>query len=178
MDGVSTGECCYSVIQEFFPAPSFLPVLVYSQTIFHYYKPMLPNTITLYSRCYQTTTVHRETHIIHQALFLTTLCLHPHTDTSRPPRAGEEERGEYEFVSRRQMERDIRNNQYVEHGYFNRHYYGTSIRSISNVVDSGRTCILVLIPSVSGLSLSSHVCSVSSGERAHSSDSLLNAMTV
>ena len=47
------------------------------------------------------------------------------------------------------MERDIRNNHYVEHGYFSGHYYGTSIRSIRSIIDSGRTCILVLIPSVS-----------------------------
>ena len=70
------------------------------------------------------------------------------TDTSRPPRPGEEERGQYKFVSRQKMERDIRSNQYVEHGYFNGHYYGTSIKSIRSVMDSGRICILVLIPSV------------------------------
>jgi hypothetical protein len=73
----------------------------------------------------------------------------PVKHTSRPPRPGEEERGQYEFVSRQQMERDIRNNHYVEHGYFSGHYYGTSVRSIRSITDSGRTCILVLIPSVS-----------------------------
>ena len=75
--------------------------------------------------------------------------LNTSSDTSRPPRSGEEEKGQYEFVSRQQMERGIRNNQYVEHGYFSGHYYGTSIRSIRSITDSRRTCVLVLIPSVS-----------------------------
>lgn len=47
------------------------------------------------------------------------------------------------------MERDIQNNQFVEHGYLDGDYYGTSVNSIRDVTNSGKTCLLVLIPAVS-----------------------------
>ena len=83
--------------------------------------------------------------------FLVHPSLTPHdafTDTSRPALPGEEEKKQYVFVSRQRMERDIQNNQFAEHGYFNGHYYGTSINSIRTIINSGKTCILVLIPQV------------------------------
>ena len=70
-------------------------------------------------------------------------------DTSRSPRADEENGKDYFFVRRNQMERDIQNNQFVEHGFLNGNYYGTSVNSIRSVTNSGKTCVLTLIPQVS-----------------------------
>ena len=47
------------------------------------------------------------------------------------------------------MERDIRTNRFVEHGFLDGNYYGTSIDSIRNVINSGKICLLTLLPQVS-----------------------------
>ena len=75
--------------------------------------------------------------------------LHPFSDTSRSPYSYELNGQHYFFVSRQKMERDIQNNQFVEHGYLDGDYYGTSVNSIRDVTNSGKTCLLVLIPAVS-----------------------------
>ena len=74
---------------------------------------------------------------------------HTHPDTSRSPRSHEINGQNFHFVSWQKMERDIQNNQFVEHGYLEGDYYGTSINSIRDVINSGKTCLLVLFPSVS-----------------------------
>lgn len=43
-------------------------------------------------------------------------------DTSRPPRRDQEE--DYHFISRVQFEADIRSKKFVEHGEYDRAYYG------------------------------------------------------
>ena len=69
-------------------------------------------------------------------------------DTSRPRRPNERNGKHYHFVSRDEMERAIENNLFVEYVYLNGHYFGTSVNSIRNVMNSGLTCLLDLDPQV------------------------------
>nr|CAD2128564.1 unnamed protein product [Meloidogyne enterolobii] len=64
----------------------------------------------------------------------------PHT--SRPVRDGEVNGRDYYFVTKAEMERDIKNNLFIEAGQFQNNLYGTSIAAVREVADSGRHCIL------------------------------------
>ncbi|XP_063041426.1 MAGUK p55 subfamily member 6b isoform X2 [Engraulis encrasicolus] len=66
--------------------------------------------------------------------------------TSRRPRDQESDGHSYRFVSRGEMEMDIRAGRYLEHGEYDGNLYGTQIDSIHQVVDTGRTCILDVNP--------------------------------
>ncbi|KHJ90695.1 PDZ/DHR/GLGF domain protein [Oesophagostomum dentatum] len=64
----------------------------------------------------------------------------PHT--SRPPREHEIDGRDYHFVSKAQMEHDVKNNLFIEAGQFQNNLYGTSIDSVRAVAQQGRHCIL------------------------------------
>uniref|UniRef100_A0A0K0E448 Discs large homolog 1-like protein n=1 Tax=Strongyloides stercoralis TaxID=6248 RepID=A0A0K0E448_STRER len=65
----------------------------------------------------------------------------PHT--SRLPRENEVNGKDYYFVSKEQMERDVKsNNIFIEAGQFQNNLYGTSITSILDVANTGKHCIL------------------------------------
>ncbi|GMT32545.1 hypothetical protein PFISCL1PPCAC_23842, partial [Pristionchus fissidentatus] len=64
----------------------------------------------------------------------------PHT--SRAPRDSEVHGRDYHFVSKAQMEEDVRNNLFIEAGQFQNNLYGTSIASVKEVAQQGRHCIL------------------------------------
>ncbi|XP_069067494.1 protein PALS2 isoform X2 [Pleurodeles waltl] len=66
--------------------------------------------------------------------------------TSRKPREDEKDGQAYKFVSRSEMETDIKNGRYLEHGEYEGNLYGTKIDSIHEVVHTGRTCILDVNP--------------------------------
>lgn len=66
--------------------------------------------------------------------------------TSRPAREEERDGENYCFVTREQMERDIKDSRYLEHGEYDANLYGTKIDSIHEVVQAGRTCILDINP--------------------------------
>lgn len=66
--------------------------------------------------------------------------------TSRRPREEERDGQNYCFVTREEMERDIKESRYLEHGEYDGNLYGTKIDSIHEVVDMGRTCILDVNP--------------------------------
>ncbi|RXM27618.1 MAGUK p55 subfamily member 6 [Acipenser ruthenus] len=66
--------------------------------------------------------------------------------TSRRPRDDERDGQVYRFVSRVEMEADIKASRYLEHGEYEGNLYGTKIDSIHEVVDTGRTCILDVNP--------------------------------
>jgi MAGUK p55 subfamily protein 5 len=53
---------------------------------------------------------------------------------------------DYHFISRAQFESDIVARKFVEHGEYERAYYGTSLDAIRSVVDSGKICVLNLHP--------------------------------
>ncbi|KAJ1368734.1 Disks large 1 [Parelaphostrongylus tenuis] len=64
----------------------------------------------------------------------------PHT--SRPPREHEVDGRDYHFVTKAQMEHDVKNNLFIEAGQFQNNLYGTSIDSVRVVAQQGRHCIL------------------------------------
>ncbi|XP_029602621.1 MAGUK p55 subfamily member 6 isoform X2 [Salmo trutta] len=66
--------------------------------------------------------------------------------TSRPAREEERDGQSYCFVSRSQMEADIKASRYLEHGEYDGNLYGTKMNSIHEVVAAGRTCILDVNP--------------------------------
>ncbi|TRY94310.1 hypothetical protein DNTS_030390, partial [Danionella cerebrum] len=66
--------------------------------------------------------------------------------TSRRPRDDEKDGHSYSFVSREEMEADIKASRYLEHGEYDGNLYGTKIDSIHDVVRTGRTCILDINP--------------------------------
>lgn len=68
--------------------------------------------------------------------------------TSRSPREEEQDGQSYRFVTRGNMERDIKDGHYLEHGEYDRNLYGTKMGSIHEVVRMGRTCILDVNPQV------------------------------
>ncbi|XP_059908978.1 protein PALS2-like isoform X1 [Gadus macrocephalus] len=66
--------------------------------------------------------------------------------TSRRPREEELDGQAYRFVTRADMERDIKDSRYLEHGEYDGNLYGTKMDSIHEVVDTRRTCILDVNP--------------------------------
>ncbi|XP_077295959.1 MAGUK p55 family member stardust isoform X3 [Arctopsyche grandis] len=68
----------------------------------------------------------------------------PHT--SRPRKENEVAGQDYHFISRTQFEADILNRKFVEHGEYEKAYYGTSLEAIRTVVNSGKICVLNLHP--------------------------------
>ncbi|CAB0033137.1 unnamed protein product [Trichogramma brassicae] len=68
----------------------------------------------------------------------------PHT--SRPRKDTEIDGQDYHFISRQQFEADILGRKFVEHGEYEKAYYGTSVEAIRSVVSSGKICVLNLHP--------------------------------
>ncbi|XP_039372829.1 MAGUK p55 subfamily member 2 isoform X6 [Mauremys reevesii] len=66
--------------------------------------------------------------------------------TSRKPKDHERNGQVYCFVSRGEMEADIKAGRYLEHGEYEGNLYGTKIDSIHEVVESGKMCILDVNP--------------------------------
>ena len=67
-------------------------------------------------------------------------------DTSRPQRADEVNGQDYHFITRQQFEQDILARRFVEHGEYEKSYYGTSIEAIRSVVHLEKICVLNLHP--------------------------------
>ncbi|XP_073428898.1 MAGUK p55 subfamily member 2 isoform X1 [Dendrobates tinctorius] len=66
--------------------------------------------------------------------------------TSRKRKEGEWDGQSYSFVSRAEMEQDIKAGRYLEHGEYEGNLYGTKISSIQEVVASGKMCVLDVNP--------------------------------
>uniref|UniRef100_A0A0N5B009 PDZ domain-containing protein n=1 Tax=Syphacia muris TaxID=451379 RepID=A0A0N5B009_9BILA len=66
----------------------------------------------------------------------------PHT--SRPPKEHEIDGRDYHFVSKEQMQEDVRNNRFIEAGEYMNNLYGTSINAIMDVANTGKHCVLDL----------------------------------
>uniref|UniRef100_A0A6Q2YPA3 Membrane palmitoylated protein 2 n=1 Tax=Esox lucius TaxID=8010 RepID=A0A6Q2YPA3_ESOLU len=66
--------------------------------------------------------------------------------TSRRPRDDELDGNSYRFVTRTEMEADVKAGRYLEHGEYDGNLYGTKMDSIHEVVNTGRTCILDVNP--------------------------------
>lgn len=68
----------------------------------------------------------------------------PHT--SRPKRDDEVDGADYHFITRLQFEQDILARKFVEHGEYEKAYYGTSLEAMRAVVNTGKICVLNLHP--------------------------------
>jgi len=68
----------------------------------------------------------------------------PHT--SRTKKDAEINSQDYHFISRAQFEADIVNRKFVEHGEYEKAYYGTTVDAIRAVVNAGKFCVLNLHP--------------------------------
>ena len=68
------------------------------------------------------------------------------SDTSRPRRDKEVEGVDYHFITKTEFESDILNRKFVEHGEFEKAYYGTSFESIRDVIKKDKICVLNLHP--------------------------------
>lgn len=68
----------------------------------------------------------------------------PHT--SRTKKDSEINGQDYHFISRSQFEADIINRRFVEHGEYEKSYYGTTLDAIRTVVSAGKFCVLNLHP--------------------------------
>lgn len=66
----------------------------------------------------------------------------PHT--SRPKESGEIDGSDYHFISRPHFETEAAAGRFLEHGEYDKQYYGTSLESIRTVVNSGKICVLNL----------------------------------
>ncbi|RLV62400.1 hypothetical protein DV515_00019354, partial [Chloebia gouldiae] len=66
------------------------------------------------------------------------------------PKESERDGQGYRFVSRGEMEADIKAGRYLEHGEYEGNLYGTRIDSIRAVVDAGKMCILDVNPQARG----------------------------
>lgn len=70
------------------------------------------------------------------------LIIYNDVDTTRSPRAGEEDGRDYHFVKREVMEREIADHKFIEHAAFSGNLYGTSFAAVDAVTQSGKICIL------------------------------------
>uniref|UniRef100_A0A8C7YGN6 MAGUK p55 scaffold protein 2b n=1 Tax=Oryzias sinensis TaxID=183150 RepID=A0A8C7YGN6_9TELE len=66
--------------------------------------------------------------------------------TSRKPKVDERDGQMYSFMTRSEMECDIRNGRFLEHGEYDGNLYGTKINSIHEVIETGKICILDVNP--------------------------------
>ncbi|TSO05455.1 MAGUK p55 subfamily member 6 [Bagarius yarrelli] len=66
--------------------------------------------------------------------------------TSRRPRGNELNAQTYHFVTRMEMEMEIKLGCFLEHGEYDGNLYGTKISSVHEVMNTGRTCILDVHP--------------------------------
>lgn len=75
-----------------------------------------------------------------------TIFLSIHEDTTRPPRADEENGRNYYFVSHDEMMQDIAANEYLEYGTHEDAMYGTKLETIRRIHADGKMAILDVEP--------------------------------
>lgn len=63
-------------------------------------------------------------------------------DTTRSPRAGEQDGREYHFTTQDTFVQMIADNKFIEHAQFGGNRYGTSIAAVEDIASKGRICIL------------------------------------
>ena len=62
--------------------------------------------------------------------------------TTRPPRPGEVDGVDYNFVSRDQMDMESANGTLIEHGEYKGHLYGTSANHLKTLMGAGYYCVI------------------------------------
>lgn len=62
--------------------------------------------------------------------------------TTRKPRAGEQDGVAYHFTTRDEFLQLVKEDGFIEHAEFSGNMYGTSIKAVKDVADTGRRCVL------------------------------------
>lgn len=65
-------------------------------------------------------------------------------DTSRTKNDGEIDGQDFHFATRREFEMMLSSNKFIEHGLFEKNYYGTTIDAVEKVIHSGKICVINL----------------------------------
>lgn len=63
-------------------------------------------------------------------------------DTTRAPRAGEENGREYYFTTKDAFAKLVDEGGFIEHAQFGGNYYGTSVQAVKDVAEKGKICVL------------------------------------
>jgi len=63
-------------------------------------------------------------------------------DTTRKPRAGEQDGREYSFTNQESFLKLVDDSGFIEYAKFGGNYYGTSVKAVKDVVEKGRICVL------------------------------------
>lgn len=63
-------------------------------------------------------------------------------DTTRSPRAGEENGREYYFTTKDAFTKLVDEGGFIEHAQFGGNYYGTSVQAVKDVAEKGKICVL------------------------------------
>lgn len=77
------------------------------------------------------------------------LALAPPLDTTRAPRAGEENGIAYHFTTRPEFEKLIDEGAFIENAEFSGNRYGTSAKAVQDFEGSGKRCLLDIDTQVS-----------------------------
>ncbi|AMD21614.1 HFL242Wp [Eremothecium sinecaudum] len=64
------------------------------------------------------------------------------SSTTRKPRPGEVDGKDYNFTTVEEFKKMIDQNKFIEWAQFSGSYYGTTVASVKNVLDSGKLCLL------------------------------------
>ncbi|KAJ2596040.1 guanylate kinase [Coemansia sp. IMI 203386] len=64
------------------------------------------------------------------------------SNTTRNPRAGEVNGKDYHFLTREEFLSAVDRKEFIEHAEFSGNMYGTTVQSVKDVADAGKTCIL------------------------------------
>ncbi|XP_065184457.1 uncharacterized protein LOC135815137 isoform X2 [Sycon ciliatum] len=68
----------------------------------------------------------------------------PHT--TRPMRPDEKPGEIYHFITQKEFETKMKSNEFFEHGQHRENFYGTALRSVTEVIMSGHTCVVTAHP--------------------------------
>lgn len=76
-----------------------------------------------------------------------------HADTTRAPRAGEQDGREYSFTTKDKFLELVDQKGFIEHAQFGGNHYGTSVKAVEDVAEKGRICVLDIEMEVCHLSV-------------------------
>jgi hypothetical protein len=74
-------------------------------------------------------------------------------DTTRAPRAGEQDGREYSFTTKDKFLELVDQKGFIEHAQFGGNHYGTSVKAVEDVAEKGRICVLDIEMEVCHLSV-------------------------
>lgn len=64
--------------------------------------------------------------------------------TTRKPREGEVDGVNYFFLTKKQFEKMIKENGFLEYANYNGNYYGTPVEGVKKAIEDGKVCFLII----------------------------------